>query len=392
MVGNVSFIDLMVLTSSSSYFNPGLFNTWHKLVRYSHHHNFLSLCVANNRLPKGLLLKFDSQLVKKNTELKDSINSDLRNASFEIIKKIKKPTFSEVKTMKQNLQLEGNKLFQNFDSYFANCVWNETKRAMNAFKHELERREKKLSKTILLFQEAKSTIEVRKQPNRQFLRPNRRRSNSVFNVQSARAENNMHTEELLDLNPINLASKELTEVEQRVLSKGPSFCPVPKDTNWQKVHESFDQFDRRIRMAAYFHQKKTSDENKTNSNFQLSKPQNKWNPPKACPELELFLSNIRKDVLDLRNIRKPKDNLSKEEREAIKNLKSDDRIIRIQDKGSRFVVVDKDDYQFKMLSPLDNSLHYAQLSKDLSFHHLQKINVWAEKWLREGQVSGEVAL
>ena len=248
--------------------------------------------------------------------------------------------------MKQNLKLERNKLFQNFDSYFANCVWNETKRAMNAFKHE-RRENKKLSKTILLFQEAKSTIEVRKQPNRRFRWPNRYRSNSVPNVQSGKAENSMHNEELLDLNPINLASKELTEAEQRVLSKGPSFCPVPKDINWQKVHESLDQFDHRIRIAAYFHQKKTSDENKTNSNFQLSKPQSKWNPPKASPELELFLSNITKDVLDRRNIRKPKDNLSNKEREAIKNLKSDDRIIRIQDKGSRFVVVDKDDYQPK---------------------------------------------
>ena len=38
---------------------------------------------------------------------------------------------------------------------------------------------------------------------------------------------------------------------------------------------------------------------------------------KACPELESFLSNIRKDVLDLTNIRKPKDKLSKEERKAI---------------------------------------------------------------------------
>ena len=42
---------------------------------------------------------------------------------------------------------------------------------MNAFKHEHERSEKKkLSKTILLFQEAKSTIEVWKQPYRQFRR------------------------------------------------------------------------------------------------------------------------------------------------------------------------------------------------------------------------------
>ena len=183
------------------------------MVRHSHHHNFLNLRLAKNCLPRSLLLKFNLQFVKENTEQKDAINLDLRKASFEIMKKIQEGTFSEVKTMKQNLQLERNKLFQNFDSYFANRVWNETKREMNAFKHELERREKKkLSKTILLFQEAKSTIEVRKQPNRRFCRPNRGRSNPVLNVQFGQAQNSIHAEELLVLNPINLAPKELTEV------------------------------------------------------------------------------------------------------------------------------------------------------------------------------------
>ena len=47
------------------------------------------------------------------------------------------------------------------------------------------------------------------------------------------------------------------------------------------------------------------------------------------PEVELFLSEVRKDILNPKNSRKPKDNLSKEERYAMKNLKIDDRVIRI---------------------------------------------------------------
>ena len=77
----------------------------------------------------------------------------------------------------------------------------------------------------------------------------------------------------------------------------------------------------------------------------------KWVPPKASPEVELFLEKVRNDVLD----QKPKDNLSKEEREALKSLRRDDQnVIRIQDKGYRFVVLDKNDYVEKMYSQLDH--------------------------------------
>lgn len=67
----------------------------------------------------------------------------------------------------------------------------------------------------------------------------------------------------------------------------------------------------------------------------------KWDPQKSVfPEVELFLSQVRKDILVSKNSRKPKDNLTKEERKAMKDLKTSDWVIRIQDKGSRFVLLD----------------------------------------------------
>ena len=47
-----------------------------------------------------------------------------------------------------------------------------------------------------------------------------------------------------------------------------------------------------------------------------------WMPPKSThPEVELFLNNVRKDILEPGNLRKPRDNLNKEERLALRNLK-----------------------------------------------------------------------
>ena len=85
-------------------------------------------------------------------------------------------------------------------------------------------------------------------------------------------------------------------------------------------------------------------------------------------------------------------NLTKKERLALKELKSDsERIIRIQDKGSRFVLISRKDYTSKMLDQLQNPLHYRQLSLNPSDDHLNIVQAWCDKWLSEGQISQEIA-
>ena len=97
-------------------------------------------------------------------------------------------------------------------------------------------------------------------------------------------------------------------------------------------------------------------------------------PPKsAYPEVELFLNNVRKDILEPRNLRKPKDNLTREERLALRNLKHSDNIIRIQDKGSRFVILNREEYHSKMLGQLNNSLHYDKVNSDPTLDHFEQV-------------------
>ncbi|XP_015775349.1 PREDICTED: uncharacterized protein LOC107353542 [Acropora digitifera] len=115
-------------------------------------------------------------------------------------------------------------------------------------------------------------------------------------------------------------------------------------------------------------------------------------PPKSAhPEVELFLNNVRKDILEPRNLRKARDNLTKEERLALRNLKHSDNIIRIQDKGSRFVTLNRQEYQSKMLGQLNNSLHYDIVDSDPTLDHFEQVKTWGRKWLFEGQISQEIA-
>ncbi|KAJ8047538.1 hypothetical protein HOLleu_06564 [Holothuria leucospilota] len=114
-------------------------------------------------------------------------------------------------------------------------------------------------------------------------------------------------------------------------------------------------------------------------------------PPKSSiPEVEVFLKNLRADILNPENTRAPKDNLSREERKAIHKHKEDDRVIRIQDKGSRFVIMDKNDYQTKMEQQLTNPLHYNIMTEDPSNKFHQEVTHWAYKWLRRQQISEEI--
>ncbi|CAB4011585.1 Hypothetical predicted protein [Paramuricea clavata] len=134
---------------------------------------------------------------------------------------------------------------------------------------------------------------------------------------------------------------------------------MPKDINWMQLHDDLERFERRIRLAVYYHQK-NNPENEPNKRenliFPLVPSTKNWTSPKSNnPAIELFLTNVRKEALNPGNIRKARDNLTKEERIAIKNLKcNSNNIIRIQDKGSR-------------------------------------VKEWSDKWLVQQQITSKIA-
>ena len=90
-------------------------------------------------------------------------------------------------------------------------------------------------------------------------------------------------------------------------------------------------------------------------------------------------------------MRKAKDNLTREERSALGKLKFSNNVFRIQDKGSRFVIISQNEYQDKMFGQLNNDLHYNKLNHDPTIEHFEKVKKWGRKWLSEGQISQEIA-
>ena len=114
----------------------------------------------------------------------------------------------------------------------------------------------------------------------------------------------------------------------------------------------------------------TSNKNKSNeattnkNNFPPGKPSTKANlyqqlyrsKPRTNNSVELFIKSIVKELFKPRNVRKIRNNLNKEEKLALKKIKSgDDKVIRVQDKGSRFLVLDTNSYIEKVQHQINRS-------------------------------------
>ena len=164
-----------------------------------------------------------------------------------------------------------------------------------------------------------------------------------------------------DQNAINLYNTVLSEQQKSQLKKGPSFVPTPTDINWYEVRKDFPKFTNKIRHIADLDQQQEQVHPQFNSNeptinennFPLCKPPPKINPyqqlyrskPNTNNSVELFIKSIEKELFNRNNIKKTRNNLNKEETLALKEMKSwNDKVIRLQDKGSRFVVLDTNSY------------------------------------------------
>ena len=92
----------------------------------------------------------------------------------------------------------------------------------------------------------------------------------------------------------NLSSKVLTDTEINILEKGLDFAPIQNKINQPELRKDFEEFCRRMRINWYFR-------NDISENFS-EKPEftrkSKWKPPRGHSSLEVFLSQIEKELLN----------------------------------------------------------------------------------------------
>ena len=104
--------------------------------------------------------------------------------------------------------------------------------------------------------------------------------------------------------------------------------------------------------------------------------------------LETFLATIENKLFDVDRARRhPVSNLSKSEHIMLHQLRtSKDIVIRLQDKGSRFVILDRTDYIDKVESNLGDG-SFDLLPSDPSLAYYQIVKDWGTKWVNKGEIT-----
>ena len=95
---------------------------------------------------------------------------------------------------------------------------------------------------------------------------------------------------------------------------------------------------------------------------------------------EPFIKSTKKKLSNPNNIKKTLSNLNKEEKLALQEMKSwYDKVIHVQDKGLRFIVLDTNTYIEKNEHQINRSSS-DKLDADPSPKFEEKVNNWLEKW------------
>ena len=193
--------------------------------------------------------------------------------------------------------------------------------------------------------------------------------------------------------PIDLSSRSGVLVDEAaLLSKGPSFCPVPRDINWHRCRLDWQSFVDKVRWADFYFDRNFVDISSSpdilDDNlgpFQVKSGARA--PVSKDIALETFLATIENKLFDVHRARHyPVSNLSKSEHKTLHRLRtSKDIVVRLQDKGSRFVILDRTDYIDKVESNLNDG-SFDLLPADLSSSYYQMVRDWGVKWVNKGEI------
>ena len=89
---------------------------------------------------------------------------------------------------------------------------------------------------------------------------------------------------------------------------------------------------------------------------------------------------MENDLFNSSYICKARNNRNKNVKLAVKEIKSwDHKVVRVQHKDSRFVLLSNDDYESKVQHQIERS-SFTETDIDYSKNFEQKINSWISKW------------
>ena len=86
----------------------------------------------------------------------------------------------------------------------------------------------------------------------------------------------------------------LTDTEIKVLERGLDFAPIQRKINEPELRRDFNEFCRRMRLKWHFR-----DEPQGFNETPAFTPKSTWRPPKGNACLEVFLSQVEKELFEI---------------------------------------------------------------------------------------------
>ena len=161
-------------------------------------------------------------------------------------------------------------------------------------------------------------------------------------------------------NVINLAKNfNLTPPQLTLLNRGLTFIPT-KGSNKNIIEQTrwdLQLYHRKIKLATYF-------QNTKDTIPPPFTPKSDWTPPdgKLPPEITALIRTDIQHVDTKFRAAHTRPNLSREETEALKELKNNRKIIiKPADKGSAVVILDREQYLWEGYRQLNDKHYYLKL-------------------------------
>ncbi|CAG2195900.1 unnamed protein product [Mytilus edulis] len=190
--------------------------------------------------------------------------------------------------------------------------------------------------------------------------------NSIISQHELRGDipegNSLTNTEKIHPRIINLSHRKLQLREINLLKRGLKFTPTPNEDKTQ-LGADIDEFGRRLRINYIFCE--DNEENEEEENKPLVRNKSDWIPkPTKDKDLEETIKTLKTNSLT--SNKNVKDNLTREEKTALQNLKSDKSIIiKEADKGNAVVIMDREYYRDNILNMLQDEMSYEVTDKKL---------------------------
>ncbi|XP_053546886.1 uncharacterized protein LOC128638774 [Bombina bombina] len=179
-------------------------------------------------------------------------------------------------------------------------------------------------------------------------------------------------------NVFNISSRPLSQSETSLLNKGLSFVPTTKFNSFD-TYIDIQKFGRNLRLKEFY---KTD-----SSEITPFRTPGAFDPRSQNPSITAYtnyLSQVSKNIPKRRRM----DNLTKDERQALKSLTEDTTIvIRPADKGGAVVVMDLQQYRSELLGQITDQKTYRILQTDPTNQLKRYIDEKLDRWCEMGSIT-----